>query len=351
MFDIMQLEVPIVGAPMAGGPSTPELVAAVSNAGGLGFLAGGYQTRERLAADIARTRELTGGPFGVNLFVPTPADRARDGARVAAYAEALSGLAGELGVTLPEVDWNDTDHWDDKLALLLEVRPAVVSFTFGVPGAGIVARLREAGIAVVGTVTSSDEAVAAAAAGCDALCVQSTDAGGHRATFAVEEAPNALGIDDLLDTVARATRLPLIAAGGIGMAAGIVRVLDRGAVAAQLGTALLRAPEAGTAPAYRAALADPRFTETAVTRAFSGRAARGLANRFIREFEEKAPAVYPQVNQLTRPIRMAAGTAGDPELLSLWAGTSWRDATAEPAGDLLCRLWREASGIRSAGSG
>jgi nitronate monooxygenase len=166
----------------------------------------------------------------------------------------------------------------------------------------------------------------------------------------VAAAPNALGIDALLEAVSAATPLPLIAAGGIGTAAAIARALDRGAVAVQLGTALLRAPEAGTAPAYRAALADPRFTETTVTRAFSGRAARGLANRFIREFDGKAPAVYPQVNQLTRPIRTAAGVAGDPELLSLWAGTSWRDATDEPAGDLVRRLWREASRLRPGGS-
>lgn len=351
MLDITRLRVPIVGAPMAGGPSTPALVAAVSNAGGLGFLAGGYKTREGLAADIARTRELADAPVGVNLFVPTPADRARDGARVAAYAEALSGLAGELGVTLPEVDWTDTDHWDDKLALLLETRPAVASFTFGIPDAGTVARLRETGIAVIGTVTSADEAIVAAAAGCDALCVQSAEAGGHRATFAVKATPNALRIDELLEAVARATRVPLIAAGGIGTAAGIARVLDRGAVAAQLGTALLRTPEAGTSPAYRAALADAQFAETAVTRAFSGRAARGLANRFIREFDGKAPAVYPQVNQLTRPIRAAAGEAGDPELLSLWAGTGWRDATDEPAGDLVRRLWRETSCLRQRNSG
>jgi nitronate monooxygenase len=351
MLDVTQLQVPIVGAPMAGGPSTPELAAAVSNAGGLGFLAGGYKTREALAVDIARTRELTDAPFGVNLFVPSPSDRSRDAGAVAAYAEALSGLARELDVTLPEVVWIDTDHWDDKLALLLEVRPAVVSFTFGVPDAGTVARLREAGIAVIGTITSADEAISATEAGCDALCVQSADAGGHRATFEVAATPNTLGIDALLDEVARVTRLPLIAAGGIGTAAAIARVLDRGAAAAQLGTALLRTPEAGTSPAYRDALADPRYTETAVTRAFSGRAARGLTNRFIRDFDGKAPAVYPQVNQVTRPIRAAAAAAGNPELLSLWAGTSWRDATAEPAGDLVRRLWREASAARNAGSG
>lgn len=342
MLDITQLRVPIIAAPMAGGPSTPELVAAVGNAGGLGFLAGGYKTREALAADIDRTRQLTERPFGVNLFVPTPSHPARDARAVAAYAGALSGLARELGVALPEVIWTDTDQWDDKLALLMEARPAVVSFTFGVPDAAVVARMREAGIAAIGTVTSEDEAVAATVARCDALCVQSADAGGHRATFAVATMPNTFRIDAQLDAVARATRLPLIAAGGIGTAAGLARALERGAVAAQLGTAFLRAPEAGTAPAYRDALVDPRFTETTVTRAFSGRVARGLVNRFIREFDEQAPAVYPQVNQLTRPIR-AAGAAGDPDLLSLWAGTAYRDSTAEPAGDLARRLWREAS--------
>lgn len=347
MLDITKLQVPVVAAPMAGGPSTPALAAAVSNAGGLGFLAGGYRTPEALAADIARARELTDRPFGVNLFVPTASDRVMDAGPVAIYAEALSGLAGELGVTLPEVTWDGTDHWEAKLALLLETRPAAASFTFGVPDAATVARLRDAGIATIGTVTGEAEAIAAAEAGCDALCVQSTDAGGHRATFSVAATPNALGIDTLLDAVSRATRLPLIAAGGIGTAADIARVLDRGAVAAQLGTAFLRSPEAGTAAAYRAALADPRFGDTTVTRAFSGRAARGLVNRFTREFDGKAPAVYPQVNQLTRPIRAAAGAAGDPELLSLWAGTAWREATDEPAGDLVGRLWREVSHLRS----
>ncbi|GAA2051059.1 nitronate monooxygenase [Streptomyces cheonanensis] len=348
MFELRELDIPIVQAPMAGGPATPELVAAVVRAGGLGFLAAGYLTPEALADRVARTRELVGAaPFGVNVFVPRPLPD--DLGPVLRYRAELAAEAARYGVTLPEPDVHDTDHWEPKLALLLADPVPVVSFTFGAPPAATVAALRAAGTAVVCTVTTPDEATQAAALGVDALCVQGPEAGGHRGGFDPEADPDDTPLPLLLERVREVTDRPLIAAGGLATGADIAAVLRRcdTVAAAQLGTAYLRAPEAGTGAAYRAALAPGAFASTAVTRAFSGRPARGLRNRFLNAYTATAPAGYPLVHQLTRPLRAASAAAGDPEGLSLWAGTGHRYSTEEPAGELTRRLWREAEGVLS----
>ncbi len=347
MFSVLRLPVPIVQAPMAGGPGTPELVAAVVRAGGLGFLAAGYLSPGALGERIARTRELVGpGPFGVNVFVPRPLPG--DLAPVYRYRAELAVEAERYGVALPEPDVQDTDHWERKLELLLADPVPVVSFTFGPPPAATVEALHAAGTAVVATVTSPREAAEAAGLGVDALCVQGPEAGGHRGCFDPEADPDDTPLPLLLARVRERTDLPLIAAGGLATGADIAAVL-RGdtTAAAQLGTAYLRTPEAGTGAAYRAALADPgAFGRTTVTRAFSGRPARGLRNRFIEDHSATAPAGYPLLHQLTKPLRAAAAAAGDPHGLSLWAGTGHRHTTREGAEELTRRLWREAEGVR-----
>jgi nitronate monooxygenase len=331
-----ELTAPLVQAPMAGGPSTPELAAAVCRAGALGFLAGGYLSAAALEQQLARLRELLGGvlPYGVNLFVPQPI--AEPGA-VAAYREALAAEAERLGVTLPEPDFGDTDSWAEKISLLLQDPVPVASFTFGLPDVGVVARLRSQGTYTVATVTTVDEARAAEAIGVDALCVQGPEAGGHRGTFDPAAAPSTASLDELLARIKAATGLPLIAAGGIGTAKDVARVRAAGAAIAQAGTAFLRADEAGTQPVHRQALADDRFTETVLTRAFSGRWARALRNGFT-DRHPQAPAAFPVVNQLTKPLRAEAARRGDPEGLSLYAGVSFREAQAEPAAAIVARL-------------
>jgi nitronate monooxygenase len=333
------MEVPIVGAPLAGGPSTPALAAAVSSAGGLGFVAAGYRAASEVANEIGEVRRLTAQPFGVNLFYPTRLDG--DEAAIAAYAERIAAEAERYGVALGEPRWSD-DEWDAKLELVARERPAVVSFAFGCPDAEVVSTLRAEGIAVWCTVTSPTEAQLAAAAGMDALVVQGAEAGGHQSSFDDADT-EPVELVSLLQLVRAVTDVPLIAAGGLATGHAIAEVLSAGAVAAQIGSALMQTPEAGTSEPHRAALSGD--APTALTRAFTGRRARGIVNRFMRDHDEAAPKGYPQVHYLTAPLRAAARAAGDADTINLWAGQAYRLARTEPAGVVIERL---AAEIRTA---
>jgi nitronate monooxygenase len=332
-----ELELPIVQAPMGGGPSTRELAAAVGEAGGLGFLAAGYRSVDAVRADLAKLRALSRRPFGVNLFAPPGVPGNPD--ELARYAERLSGEAERRGVALGEPR-NDDDGWEEKLALCVAERVPLVSFTFGCPDAGVLRRLREAGCATWVTVTTPEEAATASRAGADGLVVQGVEAGGHRGSFDPSR-PGELGLLALLQLVRAETDLPLVATGGIADRAGVAAVLAAGASAAQLGTAFLLTPEAGTADAHRRAL---RGSErTVLTRAFTGRPARGIENRFIREHEAAAPLAYPEVHHLTAPLRAAARAAGDPDGLHLWAGETYELARELPAAELVRALAGQAA--------
>jgi nitronate monooxygenase len=335
-FSPADLEHPIVQAPLGGGPSTVALAAAVAGAGGLGFLAAGYRGVDPVRADIAALRERTTGPFGVGLFAPPRA--AADAGAVAAYAAALAAEADRAGVALGEPR-HDDDGWDAKLALVAEERVPVVSFTFGCPDGGVVERLQAAGVAVWVTVTTPVEAVTAARAGADALVVQGVEAGGHRGSFD-DAAPGEIGLLALLQLVAGAVETPLVATGGIATGGAVAAVLAAGASAAQLGSAFMLTPEAGTAAVHRRAMRSG--APTRLTRAFTGRLARGIENRFLRAHSAAAPSAYPAVHHLTAPLRAAARERGDAELLHLWAGQAHALATEEPAGDLVRRVAADA---------
>jgi nitronate monooxygenase len=322
---------PVIVAPMAGGPSTAGLVIAASAAGALGFLAAGYKTATALRAEMDAVRTAAGAPFGVNVFVPGAP--AADRAAVARYLAELEPDAAALGVRPGAPDWAD-DDWDGKLTALIADPPAVVSFTFGCPEPGVIAALRAAGSQVWVTVTAPDEAALAAARGADGLCVQGPEAGAHRGTFAIPASPPAVPLHRLLRDVAAVTGLPLIAAGGIVSPSDVRAALAGGAVAVQCGTAFLRCPESGASPLHKAALADLAFTATAVTRAFTGRPARGLVNRFMLDHPD-APGAYPEVHFATRPLRAAAAAAGDTGRMSLWAGEGFRAATTRPAAEIV----------------
>ncbi|GAB3587595.1 nitronate monooxygenase [Amycolatopsis endophytica] len=338
MFE--ELPVPVLVAPMAGGPTTPELVAAVAGAGGSGFLAAGYLTADALAKLIARTRELMDRPFGVNLFVPGP----ESGVDLSPYVRRIEEEARHYEVQPGDPRWED-DAYPAKVDLVVEQGIPFVSFTFGLPSASDVRRLHEAGSKVIVTVTTPEEAVQAAEVGADALCVQGSEAGGHRGLFADDPAHPAggevYGLLALVRLIGSAVDLPLIAAGGLVHGADVAAVLAAGADAAQLGTAFLRADEAGTQPAHRTALAEGGRV-TAVTRAFSGRPARALVNRFLTEHSPYAPSAYPQVHHLTKPVRAAAHRAGDPEGVNLWGGQTYSIAPEGPASEIVARLAREA---------
>jgi nitronate monooxygenase len=326
------LAVPIVGAPLAGGPTTPALAAAVCEAGGLGFLAAGYLTAAAFAADIDAVRGLTSRPFGANIFYPTREDV--DPAELAAYAERLAPEASRHGVAVGDPRWTD-DDWDAKVEVVRRERPAVVSFTFGCPDRDIVEELRAAGSSVWCTVTSPAEVEEADSAGVDALVVQGGEAGGHQGSFH-DGSDDPFPLLTLLQLVRRMTNLPLVAAGGIATTEAIAGVLAAGACAAQLGTALLLTPESGTASAYRQALHGDRPTK--LTRAFTGRRARGIVNRFMLEHDGVAPSGYPEVHYVTAPIRAAARTSGDGEAFNLWAGQSYQLTRDRPASELVEEL-------------
>ncbi|WP_186447014.1 nitronate monooxygenase [Mycolicibacterium porcinum] len=334
-FDVRGLRRPVIVAPMAGGPSTPELAAAGSEAGGLGFLAAGYLTADVLAEKVTAARGLTTEPLGVNLFAPQPSAGTPE--QIQAYAAELAGEAQRYGVDLGAPRYDD-DAWAAKLDVVFDLRPEVVSFTFGLPDAPEIDRLRGAGITTVGTVTTLDEAWLAVGRGVDALAVQGPAAGGHRGTFDPAASPASQPLDHLLADVLAAVDVPVVAAGGLVSADDVAGVLAAGAVAAQLGTAFLLADEAGSSPVHRAALQSPEFTETAVTRAFSGRYARGLRNRFIIEHDGQAPLGYPEIHYLTSPVRKASVAAGDPQATNVWAGTGWRQARTGSVAEIFDRV-------------
>ena len=326
---------------MAGGPSTPELAIAVCEAGGLGFVAAGYKRADAVRDEIRAVRESTKARFGVNLFVPSPTHAEPGGLRE--YLARLRTEAERQGAELGEPRFDD-DDWSAKLEVMYEERPAVVSFTFGCPEAPVVNRLHAVGIAAWVTVTNVPEALAAREAGADALVIQGAEAGGHRGGFVDDGSDESgIGLLALLRVVAAATPLPLVATGGIADGAALAAVLCAGASAAQVGSALMLAPEAGTAEAQRAVLAQRRPTR--VTRAFTGRPARGIVNRYMTEHGEAAPTAYPEIHHATSPLRAAARRHGDADAFNLWAGQAHELVQARPAAEIVREMAAEAAAV------
>ncbi|MFD5062458.1 nitronate monooxygenase [Streptomyces sp. NPDC058394] len=341
---------PIVQAPMAGGVSCPQLVAAVAEAGGLGFLAAGYKTADGMYNEIKQLRRLTGQPFGVNLFMPQP--NLADPSAVEVYRQQLAGEAAWYETPLGDPDSSGDDGYEAKLAILVEDPVPAVSFTFGCPTRDTFDALAGVGTYTVVTVTTPEEAQTAQWAGADAVCVQGIEAGGHRSTYRDDPETDGTGIGigllSLVGEVRETVQVPVIAAGGIMRGSQIAAVIAAGAEAAQLGTAFLACPESGAHLLHKQALTNPLFARTALTRAFSGRPARGLVNRFMREHGPYAPAAYPQVHHVTSGLRKAAAKAGDAQGMALWAGQGHRMARELPAGRLTELLAEELDAARAA---
>jgi nitronate monooxygenase len=329
------LAIPIVLAPLAGGPATPELTAAACDAGGLGFVASGYLSAEQTATALARTRASTTRALGVNVFVPSHGPSPT--ASYADYLERVRAWARERELELGTPRYDD-DDWQRKIELLASEPVEVVSFTFGSPPRAVLRRLKAAGSETWVTVTTPDEAREAVSAGADALVVQGAEAGGHRASFVDRPGAPLYGLLPLLQLVRAAVDAPLVAAGGIATGAGVAAALAAGAEAAALGTAFMLCPEAGTAPAHRAAIASD--TPTALTRSFTGRLARGVCNAFMSEHED-APAAYPEIHHFTAPLRRRARERGDGQVINLWAGEAHALARALPAAQIVKQLMSE----------
>jgi NAD(P)H-dependent flavin oxidoreductase YrpB (nitropropane dioxygenase family) len=335
MLAQFEMSIPLVAAPMSGGPTTPAMVSAATGAGGLGMLAAGYKTVEAVEAEIKAVR-AEGIPFGNNLFAPNPLPVDAD--RYRAYAAMIQKEADQFGVTVPPEPIEDTDRFDEKIALLLDDPVPMISFTFGIPPRGVIAALQQAKTVVVQTVTTPEEAAQAHAAGVDMLALQAAVAGGHSGTLSPQRPVRSVPIVDLVKQVRATVPLPVLAAGGLATPDAVADVIRAGAAAAVVGTILLRANESGASATHQAALTDPARTETVLTHAFTGRPARGLRNRFIDDHEDRAPFGYPAIHYLTSPLRKAAAAAGKPDYVHLWAGTGYRHATAEPTADILRRL-------------
>lgn len=335
------MRTPLIAAPMAGGPTTPALVSAAEAAGGMGFLAAGYQSVDALRNDIAEVRAAGTELFGVNLFITTYDDArsATSDDEIAEFSRTLSDIAESAGLDGPATASFTDNDYAGKVDYLCNTPVPMVSFTFGVPDAGTVARLHEAGTEVAVMITSAEDARTARQCGADILIAQGTQAGGHQSTFSIGDGPGKSSTFELLKNItASLPDVPVIATGGIHTSDDTRAALDAGAIAVQLGTALLNTEEAGTSAAHRTRLAR-HFAElgksrTEFTRGFSGRPARSVVNKFV-EATRDAPSAYPYNNQMTKPLR-ASATKKNPddgaEYVALWCGEPLSQRDNAPAG-------------------
>lgn len=343
----LRLTHPIMQAPMAGGATTVGLVAAVCEAGALGFIGAAYLTPPQIIEVSRELRARTSGPFGINLFAPLPApDEPRDPGPA---LERLAPFHAELGLPPPTVPALAGNPFSDQLAAALEIGASVFSFTFGILPASAIEAIKARGMFLIGTATTVEEAKQLEAAGVDAVVAQGSEAGAHRGTFAADFAAAMVGTMALVPQVADAVTVPVIASGGIMDGRGIAAALALGASAVQMGTAFLTCDEAGVPEAHKEAILKAREHETRLTRAFSGRPARGIVNRFMTEVDRadapEAILPYPLQNALTRPVRNAAAKQGRGEYLSLWAGQGVRLARRQAAADLIARLAEETEAV------
>ena len=330
-LDRIGIEHPIILAPMAGGPGSPELIAAVANAGGLGSHGAAYMTPDEIRRSVAKIRALTSRPLNINLFA--------GGYHSGAFGDPAPMLAilarvhERLGIEPPVMPAPQSNPFDEQLEVVLELKPRVFSFTFGNPDTK---RVRDAGIVVIGTATTADEA-RLLAPNVDAVVAQGAEAGAHRGTFAGSFEESMVPTLDLVSQIRSSVDIPVIASGGLMDGADIAAALDRGAIAVQLGTAFVACAESGAADSYKRAILDAKRDTTVITRAYSGRHARGLHNEFIDMVPESAILPFPIQNSLTRAMRKK----GDPRFLSLWAGSGVTRARAMPAAELMAILVEE----------
>lgn len=339
----LNLEHPIIQAPLAGGGDTPDLVAGVCNAGAIGFIGAAYSTPAQIIELGRSVRQKTSRPFGINLFAPLPAPEPIADSRAA--VQRVAPFFAELGLPAPSAPAPAANSFSEQLAAALETDASTFSFTFGILPADAIEAIKRRGLFLIGTATNVEEAIALEKAGVDAVVAQGSEAGGHRGTFSGDFNAAMIGTISLVPQVADAVRIPVIASGGIMDGRGIAAALALGACAVQMGTAFLTCSEAGIPNAYKEAILHAREDQTRITRAFSGRPARGIANRFMTEVEssDAADAIlpFPLQNALTRPLRTAAAKQDRSEYLSLWAGQGVRMARRQPAAELVARLARE----------
>jgi len=343
------LSCPVIQAPMAGGGDTAKLVSAVSNAGALGFIGAAYLTPEQIIERGREVRAQTSRPFGINLFAPLPVPKVETASYLKSIEKARPYFE-ELAVPMPADPPVAGADFDQQLEASLETGAAAVSFALGIVPAEAIDAAKRRGMYVMGTATTVKEAQALVQSGVDAVIAQGSEAGGHRSTFGVAFEDGMVGSITLIPQIVKTVSVPVIGSGGIMDGRGIAAALVLGASAAQMGTAFLTCDEAGIPAAYKDAILDGTEDQTRVTRAFSGRPARGIVNRLLRDYETDQDAIlpFPLQNVLTRPIRTEAAKQNRPEYLSLWAGQGLRLSRRASAAELVARLETElADAVRS----
>lgn len=341
LSEALGTDIPLLLAPMAGGPTTAELVSAVSNAGAFGQFGAAYLNGEKIRSSAKEIRTQTNKGFGVNVFIPEETPYTPDDLRAA--TSAISPHCKHLGIEEPQDVTQPMPGFEDQMAAVLESGVKLCSFHFGVPTQETIDSLKLVNILTAVSATSVDEAIKAETAGVDFIIAQGSEAGGHRGTWIGDWKNSMTGTLSLVGQLTEHTKTPIVAAGGIMDGRGMAAALALGAAGVQMGTAFLTCPEAGTHPGYKQALLESKSDTTTVTKTFSGRPARGLRNRYITEMEDTGAAIlpFPFQNTLTNSLRKAAADANDTDFMSLWAGQAASLSRGLPAAQLIASVVAE----------
>ncbi len=340
LLDLFGIEHPLLQAPMAG-VTSPQMAIAASEAGGLGAIAAAMLTPEGTRQELQMVKQGTARPFNINFFAhkPPTADAQRD----ARWRQRLASYYAELGVPVDAKGPSRAAFDAAMCDLVIEYAPRVASFHFGLPDRGLVARLKAARILILSSATTAEEARWLEGEGADAVIAQGAEAGGHRGMFLSDDIARQAGTMALVPQVVDAVKIPVIAAGGIGDGRGIAAALALGAAGAQIGTAFMLTPEAKTSALHRAALKQANDNSTVLTNVFTGRPARGIVNRIIREIgpmSADAPA-FPLAAEATQPLRGPAESKGSTDFTSLWSGQAPTLAREMPVGEMMAKLVME----------
>lgn len=336
--ELLKTTFPIIQAPMAGGTTTPELVAAVSNAGGLGSLGAGYMTANEIRSAIKKIQQLTNKPFSVNLFIPEKHHAMPE--EIEKARQAVQEACYELNFNVTPVTPPYTPSFEEQMNVLLEEKIPIFSFTFGIPSINWIENFKKNGIVLIGTATTLEEAKLLEKYHIDAVVAQGSEAGGHRGTFIGKAEDALINVSLLVQSILEHVKIPVIAAGGIMDARRILASIKLGASAVQMGTAFLCCNESGIHPLYRKLLLNTKHDNTILTRAFSGKLARALINKFIIRMQEHDDSIlnYPIQNRLTSPMRKEAGMKNLTDFMSMWAGQCSYLCKARPAAKLTQEL-------------
>lgn len=335
LTDLLKITLPVIQAPMAGGATTPELVAAVSNAGGLGSLGAGYMTADEIKTTIKKIKSLTNKPFSVNLFIPEKHHASDD--QIEQTRKIIQTCCAELNFTIPSIKPPYTPSFEEQIQIIIDEKVPIFSFAFGIPSKEWIKVLKKNDVILIGTATTLAEAQLLAENNIDTIVAQGSEAGGHRGTF-LGKAENALNsISSLVALLGQAIDVPVIAAGGIMNAKQMLALLRIGACAAQMGTAFLCCTESGIHPLYKKVLMNISHDKTTLTRVFSGKLARGIVNQFITRMQshEKHILDYPIQNKLTSGMRRESAKQNNTEFMSMWAGQAAYLCKTLPAAQLI----------------